>query len=185
MKRLPCHWPDSRATGARPARLAAALASRPPSSGIAASSPAAVAFPMPGMEASVSARRDSPSSPASVRAIAASTARSCRSICSSRRRHCCPSSATRRPLRRFSAATRSRASASRATVRSPRSRSALPGGSVGRRSSAAPIRARTAASAASVFALRPIDCAKRRARSGFARASGRPASASASSKSLW
>ena len=40
-KRLPCQCPDSHATGATPARPAAALASRPPSSGIGASSPSA------------------------------------------------------------------------------------------------------------------------------------------------
>lgn len=88
------------------------------------------------------------------------------------------------PLR-FSAVTRSATSASRATVRSAKSRCARLGRSVGRRSSAAPIRASTEASTLSVLALRPIDCAKRRARSGFARANGRPASSSASSKSRW
>ena len=59
MKLRPFHSPDSRVTGAR---LAAALASMRPSSGISESRPAAVTWAMPGIEVSTRAFRDISSS---------------------------------------------------------------------------------------------------------------------------
>ena len=50
MKLRPCHAPDCRVTGARPARLATALASRRPSSGIWVSRPAATPWTRPARE---------------------------------------------------------------------------------------------------------------------------------------
>ena len=65
MKLRPSQAPDYRVTGARPARLATALAARRPSSGIWVSSPAAVTRDTPGIDVRISVRRASPSSSAS------------------------------------------------------------------------------------------------------------------------
>ena len=182
MKLRPCQAPDWRVTGARPARLATALASRRPSSGIRVSRPAAVMLDTPGIEVRISVRRANTISSANPLPIAASTAARCRSIWDSRVLLCCFSSGCRRCFWRFRAAVRSVTSASRATCSSSRARCAGGDASVGRRCNAVPICASTRASTASVLARCPIACAKRRACNGLARASGRPACRSASSK---
>ena len=123
MKLRPCQGPDWRVTGARPAKLATALASRRPSSGIWVSRPAAVMLDTPGIEVRISVRRASTTSSANRLPISASMAARCRSIWDSRVLLCCLSSRSRRCFWRFRAAVRSWTSASRA-ICSSRARAA-------------------------------------------------------------
>src|SRR5262245_36661521 len=59
MRSLPCHLPDCRDIGARPARLAACFPSSVPNSGISMSIENAVVFAMPGMLIKIASLFDS------------------------------------------------------------------------------------------------------------------------------
>ena len=167
MKLRPFHWPDSRVIGATPARLAAALASRWPSSGISASRPEAVMI----AEATAPRRPRSAArcpAPRAARPADSSTAASAAGgtpAAAGCAPPCGPSPARPAPC----AVRRGRRVADRGATR--------------RSGNAAPIRASTCASALSVLASWPIACAKRRARNAFTRVSG-SRSTSASSNAV-
>ena len=72
MRSLPCHLPDCRDIGARPARLAACFPSSVPNSGISISIENAVVSAMPGMLIKMASLFDSVSSCATFSAMAAS-----------------------------------------------------------------------------------------------------------------
>ena len=84
MRSWPCHLPDCREIGARPARLAACFPSRLPSSGISISMANAVASAIPGMLIRMASFCDSSASRPTVSAIAASISWIWPSICLSR-----------------------------------------------------------------------------------------------------
>ena len=89
MKLRPFPVPDSRVTGASPAKLAAWGPVMVLSSGMWMSSPAALAAAIPGIDVRASALRARSSSLRSSLSISAPTRSSCRTICSSRRRLTC------------------------------------------------------------------------------------------------
>ena len=86
-KLCPCQFPDCRVTGAKPAKLAAALESSGPISGISASTATAVIAPIPGMDVSISKARACAESDLICFSISASRALSWRSMCRRRLAH--------------------------------------------------------------------------------------------------
>ncbi len=148
----PCHFPDCRDIGARPARDAACLPESFPSSGISVSIAQAVTVAIPGILVRISALSERASSCAITLRIAASTcARSC-SICFRRRLNCVLSKGMSAVCARAFAAVRSLIKACRAVAKSLRTFELWARGCSASRSRSDPIRAKRTASTLSVFA---------------------------------